>query len=436
MNTLLLFLNILTQSSLICIYHAIILKTKIKNQISRKYALIANLILIVSVIGINLLKIKFVYLVYFIDIIPFFLLLIYFYHMKCKKGILYALLLYFILLLGESFSYISLEVLLKILTVGIPNLLLSSLLSCLLKICYSYFYIYLLKQILQGKWKDIPSSLQEKDIILLAGIILAITFSEFLNFQAGHTNEIYGLVFSTFRLLLIILMSFFFLKSVIRYKVEKKELTLLHAENKMLTLTADGLKIVKHDYDNILSTLNGYLTTKQYTLMEEHIHSLIHETRQITNHEKLNLETLNHPAIFGIVATKYQNACQEQIPFDIEVLTDIQSICFSKIKLSRILGILIDNAIEATRKSTQKYIKLSFRYDERKNASIIQISNTFTNNTLDIQKIFHKGFSTKAVKSGIGLWEVKSIIDATKNVQIFPEQFNNQFIQTIIIEQI
>lgn len=222
MNTLLLFLNILTQSSLICIYHAIILKTKIKNQISRKYALIANLILIVSVIGINLLKIKFVYLVYFIDIIPFFLLLIYFYHMKCKKGILYALLLYFILLLGESFSYISLEVLLKILTVGIPNLLLSSLLSCLLKICYSYFYIYLLKQILQGKWKDIPSSLQEKDIILLAGIILAITFSEFLNFQAGHTNEIYGLVFSTFRLLLIILMSFFFLKSVIRYKVEKK----------------------------------------------------------------------------------------------------------------------------------------------------------------------------------------------------------------------
>ena len=49
--------------------------------------------------------------------------------------------------------------------------------------------------------------------------------------------------------------------------------------------------------------------------------------------------------------------------------------------------------------------------------------------------VFKKGYSSKEVKSGIGLWEVKKLIDKSGNSQIYASIEKNQFIQNIIIEK-
>lgn len=79
-------------------------------------------------------------------------------------------------------------------------------------------------------------------------------------------------------------------------------------------------------------------------------------------------------------------------------------------ELSRILGILLDNAMEATEKAKQKYIRFEAKYDKRKNADVIKVINTYdTSINIDLDKIYEKGVSSKKVKSGIGLWEVKNL---------------------------
>ena len=164
--------------------------------------------------------------------------------------------------------------------------------------------------------------------------------------------------------------------------------------------------------------------------------NLIKESQKITALESINPSVINQPAIYGIIASKYYLTISKNIDFELSVSTNISSICTDFTKLSRILGILMDNAIEASEKSEEPHIKLCFSYNPKKNADIISISNTIKEGiTIDTNSIFKKGYSSKKVKSGIGLWEVKKILAKEENAQIFPDVKNNVFSQTIVIEK-
>ena len=126
----------------------------------------------------------------------------------------------------------------------------------------------------------------------------------------------------------------------------------------------------------------------------------------------------------------------KNIKFDVDVETNIKEINFNFTDLSRILGILLDNAIEATEQADTKEMSISFSYNKRKQADMIEIKNHIKSNTkIDLNKIFDKGVSSKKIKSGLGLWEVKNIISKKHNSQIYANIENNTFSQTIVIEK-
>ncbi|CCY71266.1 histidine kinase [Clostridium sp. CAG:921] len=200
----------------------------------------------------------------------------------------------------------------------------------------------------------------------------------------------------------------------------------------------DGVRTLKHDYNNIMQALNGYVSTKQYDKLQEHINSVLKECNVVNNLSVIDPKLFNEPAIYGIVGSKFFLATEADITFDFDVTSDIATIPFPMPELSRILGILLDNAIEATKKATKQYIRLEIKFDNRKNADIIKVINTYDANiTININDIYKKGYSTKEVKSGIGLWEVKKLIKKNPNSQIFAyvNEDEHQFIQNIIIER-
>ena len=51
-----------------------------------------------------------------------------------------------------------------------------------------------------------------------------------------------------------------------------------------------------------------------------------------------------------------------------------------------------------------------------------------------MNKIFEKGVSSKRIKSGLGLWEVKRLVDSKKNSEIYTTVNNNMFSQELIIQ--
>lgn len=308
------------------------------------------------------------------------------------------------------------------------------LLYCLI----SFILTFILdKTIKDSKFYQVLSKMSLKNIILFTFSLIFYIFPQMILFVSNKYNyPIVFLILNIIQFLFINIFVLIYVSKEIKYEKNKLDLYTSEIHNKALIGMVDGVRTLKHDYNNIIQSLNGYVLTKQYDKLEDYINSLLNECNSINNIANLNQDIFNDPAIYGVVGSKYFIATEKNIKFDFDISIDISSISFSMPDLSRILGIILDNAIEATLKTDEKYIRLQMSYDTRKNADVIKVFNTYdTNIQIDLNEIYKKGVSSKKVKSGIGLWEVKKLIAKSNNSQIYATIEKNKFAQNIIIEK-
>ena len=102
-------------------------------------------------------------------------------------------------------------------------------------------------------------------------------------------------------------------------------------------------------------------------------------------------------------------------------------------EFGKVLGILLDNAIDAAEKSNEKVINISFRRDNKNNRDIVLIENGYSNKSVDTEAIFNKGFTEKENHSGIGLWEVRKILSKNNNINLFTTKTDDLFKQQLEI---
>ena len=100
---------------------------------------------------------------------------------------------------------------------------------------------------------------------------------------------------------------------------------------------------------------------------------------------------------------------------------------------ARILGILLDNAIEASSESDEKIINITFRNDSKNSRQLIIIENSYKDKNIDTDKIFEKGISGKENHTGLGLWEVRQILKKTNNANLFTSKTDELFSQQLEI---
>ena len=102
-------------------------------------------------------------------------------------------------------------------------------------------------------------------------------------------------------------------------------------------------------------------------------------------------------------------------------------------EFSRILGILLDNSIEAAKDCEKKEINILFREARKQHTQIIIIENTYLDKSVDIKKIFEKGITGKENHSGIGLWEINEILKRNNNVVLHTSKDEELFKQELQI---
>lgn len=112
-------------------------------------------------------------------------------------------------------------------------------------------------------------------------------------------------------------------------------------------------------------------------------------------------------------------------------LLDLNTLKMKIYEFTRILGILLDNAIEASNECNEKIINVTFRNDSKNNRQIIIIENTYQNKDIDTDKIFEKGMSEKENHTGLGLWEVRKIIKKNNNSNLFTSKTDKFFSQQL-----
>ena len=98
--------------------------------------------------------------------------------------------------------------------------------------------------------------------------------------------------------------------------------------------------------------------------------------------------------------------------------------------ITKILGVLLDNAIDASKNTKDKRIIISV--SKNKNMVIFKIYNTYNGN-VDISKI-GTGYTTKGKGHGYGLKLVKDIIRENKIFEIKTEIKEDFYISNLIIK--
>lgn len=191
----------------------------------------------------------------------------------------------------------------------------------------------------------------------------------------------------------------------------------------------------RHDYLNILSSLESYLEEGDLQALTVYYQQTIQPTRTLflENASKLSaLQKIDHPAIRGIFMTKLLLAQEKGISVHLEMTGKI---IFPKhvfdLNLIRILGILLDNAIEEVDALGKGELAVAFF--QEKDALVILIQNTVRNPVEPLYQLKKQGFSTKGKGRGYGLSTVDELMSQTSTLLLETTISQHLFVQKLTL---
>jgi len=170
----------------------------------------------------------------------------------------------------------------------------------------------------------------------------------------------------------------------------------------------------KHEYFNTIQVIAGLIEIKEYDRLKAYVDKLDTEAVAIKTAETININFKKIPELYALMISKKTAAEATGIKFDISIQDDIDIGSCSIVDYCRMIGILLDNAIDATKKckGEDRYVEFEIVKYGKKLAT--RIENGTNTDDIDIDKIFMQGFSTKSKPSGEGLYQIMNIIEKYK----------------------
>ena len=266
---------------------------------------------------------------------------------------------------------------------------------------------------------------------LLMVLILAMQF--YLITFYSSTMPLSITLISIIGLIAYFSVSIYSIVSSSKLEVTQRDLESANHTIHSLTILHDQVRSFKHDFDNMVNSIGGYVVNEDIPGLKKYYNQLLEECNKTNNLYALSPKVINHPAIYHMLATKYYEADQLNIQINLNVFLDLNEI-ENRMKIldfTRILGILLDNAIDAAQECDNKIINVIFRKEISNDMITIIIQNTYKNKEVNTEEIYQKGISSKENHSGLGLWKVRQILMRNNNLNLFTtkndEYFSQQF---------
>lgn len=218
-------------------------------------------------------------------------------------------------------------------------------------------------------------------------------------------------------------------------------------ENQLTNLTAyvqqvesmyDELRSFRHDYQNVLISLNESLKTKDLTIIENTYNQVLNKegiALQESQHSLSKLNNLRTLPIKGVFSTHIIGAWQKRINVHLEVEDVIQNEAIDVLDYVRITSILLDNALEAAEKSLAPLLTIVFLASKNGKETQIIIENTCEQEYIDPTKAFQPGYSTKGAERGLGLANINKILKDYPHISLQTETAPYLFRQILTIKE-
>lgn len=210
----------------------------------------------------------------------------------------------------------------------------------------------------------------------------------------------------------IIICSFFlfFSKRIVVYNIERMQFSLDKIYQKDLHAFYHIIRSQRHDFNIHLNTIYGLINNEKFSETNRYINKVVEEARDINE-----LLPLHHPEIGAMLYTYKELALQKGIVLKFHIMDNLRSMPCNIYEMNKILGNLLQNAIEAVDGGTIE-VTIAKEYDQ----ILLSVANKIDTETADLENMFSHGFSTKSTHEGIGLPTIQNIIFKFNGV-IYPE---------------
>ena len=293
-------------------------------------------------------------------------------------------------------------------------------------------------------WNILTAKFDKSFAILMIAIVfltVSIIYSNIILVERVKVEstiiEYNNMLFIAYFILLLIIV-FTMIKVItkeIEYKSKKEQLQNFKDYTNSLERVYTDKRKFRHDYINILSSIVGYIEDNDMEGLEEHFYKNIMPLGEGIKNNNFRIGLLKNIEIVelkGLLSSKIIGAQGKGIDVFIDISEKINYISMDIIDLIRVIGIFLDNAIEAAELCEKPVIKLGVIKKEK--SILIIIINSCTKDTPPVYKMFQKGFSTKGKDRGTGLSNVREILNKSSNIFLDTIIKDVEFIQKLEIE--
>lgn len=295
--------------------------------------------------------------------------------------------------------------------------------------------IYLLRKPLK---KIINYKLSGNMKIVSVSLLTLITITTFFynlinNYRKDNSIVMYLLVITT----LIVILFYLFKQKMDNENMFKKYDDLLTVM-KNYESDIEEQRTINHETKNELLTIRSKLSDEKDKDLCSYVDSIIGDKKSVKSAKFSKFKYLPSNGLKGFFYYKFIEAEQREIKVSLNISKQVENSCLGDMKtkdfkdLTRIIGVYLDNAIEAASASKDK--KLGIEIYVVKDVVQIIISNTY-DNVIEKDKVGNERYSTKGKNRGHGLLLVKRILNENNRITSETKITDNLYIQTIKINE-
>lgn len=193
----------------------------------------------------------------------------------------------------------------------------------------------------------------------------------------------------------------------------------------------------RHDYANLIVSLETSIQAGDINQIRSIYEDVLKNSPNVLNHGNHTLGSLTKidiPAIKSILSNKIILALEKGIHIEFEIEQKWSTCHVDVFDYIRTLGILLDNAIEASEACSMAFINIAFITDKIKQEHRLIIENSTNQEFINIGHIFQDGVTSKGANRGIGLSNMQHILSNYEQAHIETEYSNYRFRQTLITQ--
>lgn len=253
-------------------------------------------------------------------------------------------------------------------------------------------------------------------------------------FAAAYTCLLIIDLRALFLLVLLVIAGMLFIQQEKRRSEDLKRIT-LEQYLELLEQGTNQLRHFKHDYQNILLSISEYLQKDDLAGLKEYYRSNIQPTLGELDADALKIAKLANmevPPIKSIFVNKILLAQAAGVEVSVEIPEPVRTLSADPITVVRILGILMDNAVEAGSAGSSGWLKVACFYDH--GTCKIIIENTYEGFLPQLHVLQQSGFSTKQNHLGVGFSNLLELVAKSDNMYLETKIGKQVFTQILSIE--